>query len=174
MIPEFIAAAIAAIGALKKADTADNDRQNAINDAEQQMWDKRNAEVQARRDAMDGIDPRRDAFARQLDAFGKQVDGIPVERDWLPLVQAGGRMASSIYGESQRPTASAPSKPIGQDIPGQNFSPAGNYAAPVNYSEWQPVEHKAAGSGGSPGNMFSEQARRFEEEDERSLPAWLR
>jgi len=179
MIPALLTAAIAGIGALKGNDDKKRQHQEAINAAEQEMWDRRNAEIQARIDMANGIDPRRNAFANQLESFRGAVDASPFQQDWMPLVQAGGKLAAGIYegdqkgmfdGKNMHPNPA----PTGEDIPGRNFSPAGNHAAPVNYSEWQPVEHKAAGGGGSPGNIFSRAANRFEEEDERSLPEWLR
>lgn len=170
MIPALIAAAIAGLTTIAKNDRAPRERQEAINEAEQKMWDQRNAEIQARQDAENGIDPRRDAFARQMGQFRDQVDRTPVSQDWTPLVQAAGTAANAIYGQANKP--SAPAAPSGRDMPGQNFTPAGNYAAPVNYSEWQPVEHKTAAAEG--GNYLSNAARRYEEEDDQSLPAWLR
>ena len=174
MVPEFIAAAIAAIGALKKMDNADNEQQQAINDAEQQIWDQRNAAIMAKRDQRRGLNPADEAFARNLGSFHEQAGSLPVSLDWTPLVAAGGTLAGAIDKEAKTPRAAQPAAPTGKDIPGQNFSPEGNYTAPVNYSEWQPIEHRRAGSGGSEGNIFSRSAARFEEDDRRALPEWLR
>lgn len=166
-----VMAAIAGINALKQNDDKKRDHQQAINDAEQQLWDKRNAEIQALRDRMNGIDPSANAFANQLSSFRDQVGSMPVPQDWTPLVKAAGTAAGAIYDEGQKPDI-APKAPTTEDIPGQNFSASPNYTPAANYSEWQPVEHKRAEHGA--GNYFSNAARRFEEEDERSLPEWLR
>lgn len=179
MISSLVAAAIAGIGALKSNDDKKRAHQEAINAAEQQMWDQRNAAILAKRDARRGLNPQDEAFARNLGEFRDQVGAMPVAQDWTPLVAALGQGASAIYegaekgmfdGKNMHPDPG----PTHEDVPGQNFSPAGNHAAPVNYSEWQPIEHRRAGSGGSAGNIFSRAAARFEEDDERALPEWLR
>jgi len=150
MIPALIAAAIAGIGSLKSNDDKKRQHQEAINAAEQEMWDKRNADIQARIDAANGIDPRRNAFANQLSAFHGAVGDMPVQQDWMPLVQAGGQMASAIYGGAQKgmfdgKNMHPPAAPSGEDIPGRNFSAApGSHVGPVNYAEWQPVEHRGS------------------------------
>jgi len=176
MIPALIAAAIAGIGSLKSNDDKKRQHQEAINAAEQEMWDKRNADVQARIDAANGIDPRRNAFANQLSAFHGAVGDMPVQQDWMPLVQAGGQMASAIYGGAQKGMFDGhnmhpPAAPSGEDIPGRNFSAAPSHTPPVNYAEWEPAPAREPSAGT---NYFSRAADRFEEEDERSLPAWLR
>jgi hypothetical protein len=160
VVPEFIAAAIAAIGALKKMDTADNDQQNAINDAEQQMWDQRNAAIMAKRDQRRGLNPQDEAFARNLGSFQDQVDAMPVSMDWAPLVAAGGTLAGAIDKEAKTPRPAQPAAPTGE---GGGGGLGGGTTSPVSYSEWQPVEHKPQVAGG---NFFSEAAKRFEEEDE--------
>lgn len=175
MISTLVAAALAGIGALKSNDDKKRAHQEAINAAEQEMWDQRNAAILAKRDARRGLNPQDEAFARNLGEFRDQVGSMPVPQDWTPLVAALGKGASAIYegnekglfdGKNMHPEP----KPTHQDVPGQNFSAAGNHAAPVNYSEWQPVEHKPAASG----NSLIRAANRFEEEDERALPEWLR
>lgn len=164
-IGPIVAAAIAAIGALKKNDDDKRARQEAINNAEQQMWDQRNAEVQARIDMANGVDPRRREFANRLDKFHKAVEAEPFQYNWMPLVQAAGSALGSIDfrggGEAKAPT--------GQDVPGKNFSPAENYTPPVKFADWQPV-----GTGDTESNYYSNAAKRFEENDKNSLPEWLR
>lgn len=174
-VAEIIGAAIAAIGALKKMDDDKRAHQEGINAAEQQMWDQRNNAILAKRDARMGLSPYDAGFARDMEAFHAQVEGNPFNQSWTPLVAAGGKLAGAIDKEAKTPRASSrPTEPTGEDIPGKNFQPAGNYAAPVNYSEWQPIEHRRAGPDGQSGNLFSEQAKRWQDEERRSLPEWLR
>jgi len=174
MIPALVMAAIAGINALKQNDDAKRDHQNAINDAEQQMWDQRNAEIQAYNDQQAGIDPRANAFANNLSSFRDKAGSMPVPQDWTPLVAALGQGAGAIYDMDQKgmfgKSARAPEAPSGKDIPGQNFSAAPGRAPDVNYSEWEPVQHKAQ----QPGGHFGRQATKWLEEEQDSLPDWLR
>jgi hypothetical protein len=176
MIPALVMAAIAGINALKENDDKKRDHQNAINDAEQQMWEQRNAEIQAYNDQQAGIDPRANAFANNLSAFRDKAGSMPVPQDWTPLVAAIGKGAGAVYemdqkgmfdGKNMHPTE-APE--LGKDVPGQNFSAAPGRAPDVNYGEWTPVQHKTE----QPGGYLGHQASKWEEEEQASLPSWLR
>lgn len=164
-------AAIAGINALKENDDKKRDRQNAINDAEQQMWDQRNAEIQAYNDQQAGIDPRANAFANNLSAFRDKAGSMPVPQDWTPLVAAIGKGAGAVYDMDQKgmfdKDVRAPeAAELGKDVPGQNFSAAPGRAPDVNLGEWTPIEQ--------PGGYLGTQASKWEEEEEASLPSWLR
>jgi hypothetical protein len=165
VIGTLVAAALAGLGALKSNDDKKRQHQEAINAGEQQLWDQRNAEIAAIRDRMNGIDPRMNAFSRQLGSYRDAVSQTSAPQDWTPLVAALGKGAGAIYDESQKP--GVPAAPSGEDVPGKNFSPAANYTPAVNYSDWEPVQAPES-------NYLSRAAKRFEDEDERALPGWLR
>lgn len=169
----LVMAAIAGINALKENDDKKRDHQNAINDAEQQMWDQRNAEIQAYNDQQAGIDPNANRFANNLSAFRDKVGGMSAPQDWTPLVKAVAQGAGAAYDISQQPSAPSPvEKPeLGRDVPGQNFSAAPGRAPDVNFGEWAPVQHQRTEQ---PGGYLGRQATKWEEEEERSLPEWLR
>jgi len=179
MLPALVMAAIAGINALKQNDDAKVAHQNAINDAEQELWNQRNAEIQAYIDKQNGVDPRANAFERQLSAFQDKAGAMPVPQDWTPLVAALGKGAGAVYdmdqkgmfGDSHNVRATEAPE-LGKDIPGQNFSAAPGRAPDVNFSEWAPVEHKQAAE--QPGGYLGRQAQRWQEEEEESLPGWLR
>lgn len=102
MIGEIIAAAIAGITALKKNRDNEIAQQYAVNDAEKQLWDQRNAEMQAKYDRMNGVDPRAGAFGSALKQLHERAGSTPVPQDWTPLVSAVGKGASAVYKEGQR------------------------------------------------------------------------
>jgi hypothetical protein len=102
MIEALVAAAIAGITALKKNRDAEIAHQNAINEGEQQLWDQRNAAVQAKIDRLNGKDPRDGAFDHALQDFRQRAANSPVPQDWTPLVNAAATGANAIYKEGQR------------------------------------------------------------------------
>jgi len=136
----LVAAAIAAIGALKERDDKKRQRQEEINAAEEKMWNDRNEGIRAKIAAMNGQDPNAGRFGRSLELFKKNIDENPMQDNWMPLVNSLASGASSVYDMSQKPDG--PAAPSGKDVPGRNFSAAPNYTPAVNYSDWKPVEYQ--------------------------------
>lgn len=101
MVGEFLAAAAAVVSALKKNRDNEIAQQYAVNDAAQDLWDKRNAAVQAKIDRANGVDPTGHAFQDAQDRLHLKAMNSPVPQDWTPLVKAVGTGAQAIYKQGR-------------------------------------------------------------------------
>jgi len=157
----IIGGGIAGMSAMADSDRKRRERQNAINAATEQ----RIAQAEL---ALLGNGPEARMRAADMDAERFKAaanEGQPV--DWVPLVNALGTISAGAYDESKKPTVPQ-YVPSGEDVPGQNFTPASNYTPPVDVATWQPVAAPSSGS------TIKDARRRYDGTDYQDLPGWLR